>query len=452
MAKRKPARRKIKVMPQRRRSTRPPRAPRGNERTDNRVGSIRVRMYRVGFGDCFLISLPVPNSSGGAATDRYVLVDCGVHAKGDIGSIDKVVQDIASTTNRKLAILIATHAHQDHISGFDRFGGEFAKFEIGEVWLPWTWDPSNAEAVKLKQKHAALAEAVVAHLAATTAADRAVGEAAANAALNAHGNAHGISLLKSGFGVGAKVRYLKAGDTLADPAGIAGLAVRVLGPPQSQEFLAQMDPPAGQHYLRLGADQNKNTKKVEPFGRQWRVSQRNLGHLAAKLSRADETEFQDMIGSPAEDLAFALDKVLNNESVVTLLTYRGQHLLLPGDAQYGNWRWWLENEQPDEILRNVNFFKVAHHGSVNATPKDALEKMSDGQFAAMVSTQSTPWPSIPRVPLMERLDEKTKSRIVRSDWIEIKGAPAPSPKTAPPKPAALPSGFSQGDLWFDYVM
>src|SRR6266571_4821792 len=66
-------------------------------------GVISVRMYRVGFGVCFLVSLPTNG------TDRaYMLVDCGVHARGDIGSIQQVVSDIVAVTNRKLAIVIAT--------------------------------------------------------------------------------------------------------------------------------------------------------------------------------------------------------------------------------------------------------------------------------------------------------------------------------------------------------
>ncbi len=411
--------------------------------------AIRIRMYRVGFGDCFLVSLPV-----GAAERRYILVDCGVHAQGDIGSIEQVVADIVAVTGGKLAIVIATHAHQDHISGFDRFGDQFAKFEISEVWLPWTWDPADPNAVKLQTKQAAVVEQLAAHFAALAAVGSlaTTTAAAANAITNLRGNAHAIALLNSGFGVGAKVRYLKAGDTLTDPAGLPGLSVRVLGPPQSELFLAQMNPPAGQQYLGTEAGGPEHTTRVEPFGARWRVSPGALPSLETRLLRADEERLDHATSSPAEDLAFALDQARNNESVVTFITYRGQNLLFAGDAQYGNWRWWLDNEQPDQILPEVAFYKVAHHGSVNATPKDALEKMADGHFAAMVSTQSIPWASIPRVPLMQRLSDKTKQKIMRSDWLPVKGAPGPSPNSAPTEPASPPSGFAQGTLWFDYVV
>src|SRR5215213_4723864 len=119
---------------------------------------IRIRMYCVGFGDCFLLSLPAEN---GESADRYrhILIDCGVHTGGDIvGNMEKVVDNIAEITERQLDIIVATHAHKDHISGFEKFKELFARFELREVWLPWTWDENNRKARKLQEKHAALTD------------------------------------------------------------------------------------------------------------------------------------------------------------------------------------------------------------------------------------------------------------------------------------------------------
>ena len=62
----------------------------------------------------------------------------------------------------------------------------------------------------------------------------------------------------------------------------------------------------------------------------------------------------------------------------------------------------------------------------------------------MVSTQSKPWKSIPRGPLMKRLEEKTGSRSVRSDSLPV--ADAPRGRGSRP-----PAGFRRGPLWIDYV-
>ncbi len=89
-------------------------------------GTIRIRMYRVGFGDCFLVSF-LNQKIGGALKDYHILVDCGVHSKGNIGTIDQVVDDVLTTTKGKIAVVVATHAHQDHMSGF---GDKFKDAEI----------------------------------------------------------------------------------------------------------------------------------------------------------------------------------------------------------------------------------------------------------------------------------------------------------------------------------
>ena len=410
---------------------------------------IRIRMYRVGFGDCFLLSLPAETDKS-ANRYNHILIDCGVHAQGDIGTMEKVVDNIAEVTDSSLDIIVATHAHRDHISGFGRFADIFAEFKIREVWLPWTWDDKNEKASKLQEKHAALLDNLYQHFQALGAS---ADQDALNTTLNLRGNQLAIERLKSGFGNDkVKVRYLKAGEALnSGDISIPGLSVRILGPPLSEDFLAQMDPPSGQGYLRAGPNGIiERVNVIQPFGHNWRAE---LDSMDFRLHENEEEKLQNMSSSSINDVAFALDQARNNESLVTLFIFHNKYLLFPGDAQYGNWRGWLEDEKSSsDILSKINFFKIAHHGSHNATPKAALEKMSEGEFAAMVSTQSIPWKSIPQIPLMSRLQERTKKRIIRSDWLSIEGAPEPLPDTMPEQPSKLPEGFKKGDLWFDYLI
>lgn len=381
-----------------------------------------------------------------------------IHAKGDIGTMETVVNDIASVTGKKLAVVVASHAHQDHIAGYDRFGNIFSTFEIGEVWLPWTWNPDDPQAVQLQKKQTALTQQLTQHFAALAAAQSRTSDtsqAAMDAIDNLKGNQHAIALLKAGFGVNAKVRYLKAGDSLPQPGDdppVPGLTVSFLGPPQSTKFLAQMNPPAGQHYLQLNQGRAETANAIEPFPAKWRLAREAPAFKEAGFTSKDEKDLQNTVGSPLEALAFAIDQARNNESVVALLVYRGQYLLFPGDAQYGNWEWWLQNLRPENILPLIRFFKIAHHGSVNATPVPVLEQMADGKFAAMVSTQSIPWASIPLVKLMQRVNEKAAGKIVRSDWISVPGGPSPSTGAEPQEPSTLPEGFIKGQLWFDYMI
>ncbi len=416
--------------------------------------SIKIRMYRVGFGDCFLLSLPV--GKGQADEYRHFVIDCGVHGKGNIGMIEKAVDNIGEITGGKIAAIIATHSHQDHISGFSE---KFSQFEIGEVWLPWSEDPKDKLANKWSKKQEALAAQLEMHFAAQAKARAADAKtvsrrSALAAVMNLTSNKKAIGLLKSGFNVGATVKYFSAGAMLNDAAGVPGLTVQVLGPPRDEKFLAKMDPPKDQRYLKLNAaDEIVGANELAPFPQSW-IMKYDSG--SAPLSPPEEKYLKRQLSDTSLDgLAFALDSAKNNTSLVTLFIFNGKHLLFPGDAQYGNWQSWIEKDDAGDILSKINFLKVSHHASHNGTPKGALEKMTTGEFAAMVSTQSVPWDSIPRVPLMQALSKQTSKRVVRSDWIDIAGltkAPSPLPGSIPKKPATLPAGFSLGDFWYDYEL
>jgi hypothetical protein len=166
-----------------------------------------------------------------------------------------------------------------------------------------------------------------------------------------------------------------------------------------------------------------------------------------------------------------LDGTLNNQSLVVLFTCTGKKLLFVGDAQWGNWAYWLYgkavkgkdpgiSEAAHKILASIDFYKVGHHGSTNATPIPAVGAMP-ATCAAMCSTE-TGFPSpkrtygsiakkteVPRIPLMEALEQQTNRKLVRSDWIAAGNAPA-SPE-AHEQLKTLPSNFSHGDIYIDYV-
>lgn len=405
---------------------------------------LRVRMYRVGFGDCFLLTLTE------GAELAHLLVDCGVHPTADIGTFDSVFDDVERTTGGRLGLLVATHEHADHISGFGRFRDRLAAFQIDEVWMPWALDPDDPDAVALRTRRLELARTLAAHVAAVPGRPE-VRDVLANLGfaqpgLAASGNQEAVDALRSGFGGAArKVRYLEAGDKPEVPDVLRGLTARVLGPPRDPAFLRRMDPPAGQRYLAVRGSRVEPVNPLVPFLDRWRLTVRD-GRRRLGTRPADELDLSAEARESIDQLALTLDSAVNNTSLVLLLDLGGRTLLFAGDAQWGNWQSWLDAPGADATLSRLSFLKVAHHGSDNATPRQALEAMPTGAFAAMVSTQNKPWPSIPRGPLMTRLGEKTARRVLRSDSLPVAGAPA-----GPALPARLPAGFKRGALWLDYV-
>src|SRR6266849_4085806 len=272
--------------------------------------SVRVRMYRTGFGDCFLVSF------GAAAAARHVLIDFGAHMHGEIGTMDAIMENIEKTTGAKLELVVATHAHRDHISGFGKFAERFAKFHIAEVWLPWTDNPKDPIAMAIKTKHLALYDVLDRHLRVALGATEADPRyaAALNALSNLKGNEAATTGLAHGFGTGATVRYLAAGASIAKVGDIAGLSAEILAPSKDASFLSRMHPPAAQQFLTAPGD---TAGALHPFPRfELQPADVPQGQPAAPSDELDE--LHALAEAPADRLALALDNVRNNTSLVIL--------------------------------------------------------------------------------------------------------------------------------------
>jgi len=390
---------------------------------------VRVRMYRVGMGDCFLVSIPDGKNR------KHILVDCGVHAQSKFKGLKESVAAIEEETGGKLAVIVATHAHADHISGFGSEAETFNRFEVGEVWLPWLEDLSNPAAKKLHAKTAALTSLLDAHMSAPGATKDPLIEWVTLNAVGAKGrsstgnNAKALDLLRSGFGDGKRTKYLQAGDVLSDAGGITGLTVRVLAPSTDPAFLSKMNPPESQLY-GLDANGELTEDRLLPFGERWYDD-------AMVLDEPYRAELVKQCAIPLQALALSVDNYLNNTSLSLLLQYQGKTLLFPGDAQWGNWKSWEADWEP--ILSDISFYKVGHHGSHNATPHGALNLMKAAGVVAMASTDTVDsfnrgkFP-VPYPNLVRDVKAQVGDRYAQSD--ELTDAKAPF----------LPNG----ELWCDY--
>ena len=161
---------------------------------------------------------------------------------------------------------------------------------------------------------------------------------------------------------------------------IPGVKVRVIGPPTLEQRPGvggdrSRDPEYWMlHQRRLSQALNATgldttpkhnldlaTMEINPGRVRWlveRLRDQNIAHLARIVRE--------------------LDDALNNTSLILCLDAGDKRMLLPGDAQIENWAYALkestesdgfDSETVKAMLADVDFYKVGHHGSRNATPR-----------------------------------------------------------------------------------
>jgi beta-lactamase superfamily II metal-dependent hydrolase len=370
---------------------------------------IRIRMYNVGFGDCFLLFLPTD------AGIRKVLIDCGTikQNKHPIAKIAKqVIADITDQDDvPRIDVLILSHRHKDHLSGFD--ADAWSKVQVGEVWMPWVESPTDPDARSIRKEQDAAARGLRA-----VAGLFALGDTVTEIAGNALDGADNLEFVRTGFV--KEPSYLpngrKAVEEVEAPL-LPGIEVFVMGPPRDPDALRHPNPPTEQTLLSgyLDAVQlGQAAQKFQPFGSDWVPDYPNRIFDEAQLQQA--ASMVDLY----ELAAAELDADINNTSLILMFKVGRHYLLFPGDAQWGPWEKLFENDNAVELLKKASFIKISHHASHNGSPATLMreilgaENHQQGKVYAMISvTPRGGWP-IPHEPVLTLLESRNYP-FVRSD-------------------------------------
>lgn len=418
----------------------------------------KIRMYRHGLGDCHLVRLKREGQD-----DYTILVDCGVilgtsNAKAQIA---KVMADIQKETGGRIDLLVVTHAHGDHVSGFIQAEAEFRALTIGKVWMAWTEDPDDEFAKSLlseRNKAKDVLEAAENRMRFAGAGEEADELAGImgffNAGKGPRTTEDAVQVARELAKDGKPPVYCRPGDAPYRPEGVAA-RLMVLGPPRD-EALIRKSTPSGRNpetYEAAGYPMFMNqlgplapesaggpfssleeipfdTAKTLPFFR---------GHYWTGSAADDDwRRIDDVWLGSAVDLALKLDSDTNNTSLVFAIELDGESvsgqpgrdvLLFAADAQVGNWLSWAnvaweapEGEDPVgglDLVRRTIVYKVGHHGSHNATLRTSLESMERLLVALNpvdeVMAQKKRWDHIPLPSLEAALKKQAKEGLVRAD-------------------------------------
>ncbi|HKP72660.1 MAG TPA: hypothetical protein VJT82_06965, partial [Pyrinomonadaceae bacterium] len=92
--------------------------------SSTKPSKLTIRTYQVGFGDCFLLTFHYPKAAKTADKKRHILIDFGSTGLPEGTPKDqmlRVAEDIRKQCGGeggKLHVVVGTHRHKDHISGF----------------------------------------------------------------------------------------------------------------------------------------------------------------------------------------------------------------------------------------------------------------------------------------------------------------------------------------------
>lgn len=335
-----------------------------------------IRAYNVGCGDCIYVRIP------DAKDGFHILIDCG--KKGGTDLLKQAVEHMeehllpASDTpgKKRLDLIVATHRHEDHIKGFDP--AWFKQIDVKNVWLSQALDPNHPQSEKSNALHAFATRAM------RRLADS--GQALSPQA----------ELLTALYGVSNDVaddflmkkipddnqitpKFVHSGMT-GKELGLKlpkGAAITVLAPENDID-----------HYY-FGDDADATLKGLNGLTAAMdRAPSGTSSVTPTNISASDFRVLKSRMLSNTLSFAGKDSSIQNNMSVVLLIEWKKRRLLFVGDAEWegefrdgkhnGSWNVMWEMHRKKLLKSPLDFLKIGHHGSINATPPPA-EKKPPGQ-------------------------------------------------------------------------
>lgn len=407
----------------------------------------------------------------------HLMIDCGVvlGTKNPAAIMEKVAEDLRAETDGKIDVLVITHEHWDHLSGFTtgQAQGSFDKIDFGQLWLAWTEDPKDDLAQQLRKEREAKKKASAetkARLKKLKVSPKRIQRMEAllgflgiagdgDGGAPAGGTQAALDYLKGKI---KKQQTFKPGSKPLAIPGVDGVRIYVLGPPEDKTKLHKTNPGKGQGYGLTGQDMSLadaysaalgieetpcSAARAQPFAPTFRRAASDCKATSERYLSSDES-WRNIDGdwlAVGERLALQLDNDTNNTSLVLAfeLVETGEVLLFVGDAQAGNWLSWddytwkvtdgqgvKQEVKAADLLARTIFYKVGHHGSHNATLREkGLERMTSPNLVAMmpvdekVAHETKGWLHMPLPGLVDRLEEKCVA-FARTDNDKIAGDPA----------------------------
>lgn len=378
--------------------------------------SISIRAYNVLFGDCLLLSWDENDG------EHHALVDFGNFHNDPNAVFTTVYNNIVDRTGGNLDLIVITHKHMDHLEAFYSLRTDFVRdFTIDTLW--------HAHVTPNLDDQFRVAGAIVDRFYPSRVwmDDSELGWIYRNnfgvQGLTINDRMTGILNNLGCQHTHAVHRNTNIAQVL--PTGIQRLQIEILAP--EQDSGAYFEPLTQLHGMRSRLDRffsNTNNgatagDSADPFD----FANGKPAEESPLIQLADFARLRRMLRRGGLDILAAADRTRNNTSIVLLLTYEGKRILLTGDAEEKSW----------EIMRHnganlsSHVIKVAHHGSINASPDWSYRQVLTRKRrsnAVLVSTEPTRYTGENEVPKEEVIEGwknrlSVPNRLKRTDGVSL---------------------------------
>lgn len=363
---------------------------------NNQPKKVSIRTYNVGFGDCFLLTFRYSQPH----QDQHILIDFGSTKRppnSTSSHMENIANDIKKKCNNKLAAIVATHRHRDHISGFKtkkdgKGSGDIIRAcKPDVVLLPWTEHPyaernalkppkiifDNTQAIRsIRPKEndsIAMMQSYISYavnLQKKSKGARNLFTVRTWEEIGAVGttNMTNMNAVKNLATMAQKNFYIHFGSQSGLEEILPGVKVHVLGPPTLEQSEGTTLRQRGKHDdefwpLQAMASRAKDSR-FSLFPGAKKTSDQGLIDQRWFIEQAKNTYSSQLL-----EFVRSVDKAINNTSIILLFECNGKKLLFSGDAQLENWLYVLKQDEIKELLKDVDVYKIGHHGSTNATPQ-----------------------------------------------------------------------------------
>jgi hypothetical protein len=335
------------------------------------MDELRVRVYNVLFGDAILVSVP-DRGEDGSTTLRHILIDVGNSLNKAGGKNDvflPVVKNILQELDGEgLDLYVMTHEHMDHVKGLlyanrlPDFNGKLKDLlGVKHAWLTGSSAPGYFDDhPQAQEKHLQRAELV-----------RTLTDYLAACPDELSLSMQTLLDINDLAGTSECVDYLR---NLA-PEGCTHYVFRGIDLKGMHEFsetrfdIWAPEEDTSAYYARYHPIALNVIPAVRPQGRRKLVPSRIVDPIPPQ--GVDASAFYNLVEMRKQGVSenlMEIDKAENNTSVVFSLEWRGWRLLFAADAELRSW----QIMQRENAFKPVDFLKVGHHGSKNATPPEDL--------------------------------------------------------------------------------